>query len=434
MPTDPIDPHLSALSDALLDRREVILRDWRRAVTDDPEVATPVSLSRAQFRDHVPEVLASFSASLAAGADHDGDDLDLHAERAAAHGMLRWQQGYDLHEVMREWGHLQRILVDELERYAADHPAVPPRAMAIARRLLALLCSEAVNESTARFVQLQQAEAAAQVRDLEEALDARQERQQAEVLRGAAHDLRGSLGIVLGAASILARDDVPRDRRAALFGMVERAVASQQSLLGDLMNLARLQAGQERREVAPFDAATLLTDLCETAGPLASARGLTLTADGPAALEVVGDAVKVRRIVQNLLLNAIAYTDDGGISVQWGDSRADDPRRWRVTVRDTGPGFEAGPSGPLAHELEAATVEVHDAQRLAAGISTMIHPTPPTRPTPAPGVDATHRRQGEGIGLAIVKRLCELLDASLELDTRPGRGSEFRVVLPRSYD
>ena len=84
--------------------------------------------------------------------------------------------------------------------------------------------------------------------------------------------------------------------------------------------------------------------MCENLQPLAAERGLFLKADGPATLSVEGDAGKIRRIAQNLLLNALKYTQEGGVTMRWGDSRNNDPERWMLCVQDTGPGFHAGPA------------------------------------------------------------------------------------------
>jgi signal transduction histidine kinase len=423
-PVDPADEPLADLASYLDARREHILRAWHDAVNADADLSAPNALSRTQFRDHVPLVLAGLSDTLR-GA-HDAERTD---EKAGAHGAARWQQGYNLTELMREWGHLQMCLVEEFERYAELHPEVSRATMADARRLLVRLSSEAVNQSTAAFVGMRQAEAAAQVRDLEQAIQGRQgDRIHADLVRAAAHDLRGNLGIVVSAASVLARDDVPLATRTRLFDMVQRAAVSQQALLGNLIDLAHLQAGQEQRAIAPFDAAALLVDLCTTTHPFAHERGLFLAFDGPDTLQVEGDALKVRRIAQNLLLNALEYTDSGGVTVTFGDGRDSDPNRWMIRIRDTGPGFESGPSGPLAGVLKAATTESKTVEHDLAG-----GPTPLPEGTPSPDPGPGHRRRGEGIGLAIVKRLCELLDATLELDSRPGTGSEFRVILPRRY-
>ena len=123
------------------------------------------------------------------------------------------------------------------------------------------------------------------------------------------------------------------------------------------MDLTRLQAGQELRDVKPIDVAVLLRELLENLQPQAVARGLFLNADGAETLIVDADAIKVRRIAQNLLLNALKYTQAGGVTMGWGDSRNNDAKRWMLWVKDTGPGFHAGPGAPLAAALEDATAE-----------------------------------------------------------------------------
>ncbi len=136
-------------------------------------------------------------------------------------------------------------------------------------------------------------------------------------------------------------------------------------MLDDVMNLARLQAGHEQLEVKEFDAARLLRDLCDELQPQALERNLYLKTEGPDSLIVDGDAVKVRRIAQNLLINALRYTHVGGVTVGWGDSKENDAERWMFSVQDTGPGFHSGPGAPLVSALKAATVASHDIDRKA---------------------------------------------------------------------
>ena len=145
--------------------------------------------------------------------------------------------------------------------------------------------------------------------------------------------------------------------RDEFLGLLERSVSSLNSMLDEVMDLARLQAGYELRNVKPFDAAVLLKELFENLQPLATERGLFLKADGPDTLTVEGDAVKIRRIAQNLLLNALKYTSEGGVTLGWGDSRNNDPKRWMLCVQDTGPGIHAGPGAPLVEALQGATTE-----------------------------------------------------------------------------
>src|SRR6185295_20201921 len=106
--------------------------------------------------------------------------------------------------------------------------------------------------------------------------------------------------------------------------LLERSVSSLHSMLDEVMDLTRLQAGHELRDVKPIDVAVLLLELLETLQPQATQRGLILNADGVETLIIDGDAIKVRRIAQNLLLNALKYTREGGVTMGWGDSRNND--------------------------------------------------------------------------------------------------------------
>jgi signal transduction histidine kinase len=259
------------------------------------------------------------------------------------------------------------------------------------------------------------------------------ERQRAELWREAAHDLRGNLGVVVNVTAGLSLQGVSGPLRDNFVRMLNENVSSLHSLLEDVTDLARLQAGHERRQLKPFDAAVALGELCERMQPLVEERALYLTTEGPAKLAVEG-AVKVQRIAQNLLLNAIKYTTSGGVTVSWGDSRENDLNRWMLSVQDTGPGFHAGPGAPMAAALEEATTEarhVEEAAREGKGFRSGKEPD--LSPAARLAARSSHQEHGEGIGLSIVKRLCELLDATVEMVSNPGEGTTLRILFPRSY-
>ena len=273
------------------------------------------------------------------------------------------------------------------------------------------------------------------VSDLARALEQLREleRGRSELWRQAVHDLRGNVGVVMNVTAGLASQGVPTPSGDKFLRLLQRNVASLHSLLEDVMDLARLQAGHEHREVKAFDAAVLLRELCERMQPLAGGGGLFLKADGPDTLPVEGDAPKTQRIAQNLLLNALKYTSRGGVTVSWGDSRSNDAHRWMLCVEDTGPGFHAGPGAPMASALEEATEEARQVDATArTGIKA---PAANDLPPEAANVDnrPIHQERGEGLGLSIVKRLSELLDASMEMDSTPGEGTSMRIVFPRRY-
>jgi signal transduction histidine kinase len=186
--------------------------------------------------------------------------------------------------------------------------------------------------------------------------------------------------------------------------------------------------------VQAFDAARLVKEFCETARQLAADRNLFLKCEGPASLEVEGDAVKVQRILQNLVLNALQATQSGGVLVTWeAGSSPTDSHQWALCVQDTGAGFTSD-AMPLRQELKDATEGVREVEE-----SPQSDHSSSLSASPAPTLDSQSRGNGrrlpagEGIGLSIVKRLCELLDASIELQSATGQGTTFRVIFPRHY-
>ena len=430
-----LDEQLSALAAYLGTRREAILNAWRKAVARDPQMTTGAALPRAQLDDHIPALLDAFARRLRVlPVTVPATLMEEDKVEASAHGLQRWQQGYDLREVTREWGGLQLCLVDELESYATSHSGIDPRVMSIARRVWAEMCTEGATESVTKYFELQQIEANGHVLDLAQALEQLREleRSRAELWRQAAHDLRGNMGVVMNVTAGLVQG-APVPSGDKFLRILQRNVSSLHSLLEDVMDLARLQAGHESRDVKAFDAATVLRELCERMQHIAEERGLFLKTDGPDTLPVEGDSVKTQRIAQNLLLNALKYTPRGGVMVTWGDSRQNDAQRWMLCIDDTGPGFHAGPGAPIAAALEEAT---EDARQVEETARTGINRAAADDSQPAAATDArpVNQERGEGIGLSIVKRLCELLNASIEMESTAGEGTSVRIVFPRRYD
>lgn len=407
---------LNALADYLLERREHVLAAWRGAVDADPQLSTPSRLTRREFNDHIPAVLDALAATLRRAA-HDPEQV-VDTEADAAHGIHRWQQGYFLTEVLREWAHLNARLVELIDEFAQTHAAASPAAMSAARTALSRFFGEALTDSVSQFFQLKQLEARGQLRDLEAAVSrfSALDRDRGRLLREATHDLRGSVSVAATATAALRRPELEDGDRQAVLGALERSLDELRVLLTDLMDLARLEAGQDPRRLEEFDAGQALFGLCEELQAMARHQQLTLTAAGPRPFRVESDPAKVRRIAQNLLLNALSYARQGEVRLSWG---ARDAQRWWLQVEDEGPGVAAASAQPLVAGL-------HEATRIAADAA---EPSAP----PSLSLSSSGPAHGEGIGLSIVKRLCELLDAGLEARIDPALGTQFRVTFPQRY-
>jgi signal transduction histidine kinase len=441
--TPAVREQLSALGQMLGSQRQQVLDAWRSRAERDPLLASSSRWSRRQFEDHVPEIVDVLCAKLGEWPV-DTREADREHETAERHSKHRWQQGYDLRSLTREWGHLNAVLVAAIDHYER---AVPPSedvtdALSVARSVIAEIVLESTGESAREYSRLLQTEAAVRAREMESAIEQLREDERARsvVLRQAAHDIRGSLGIVTGSASIIDRETMRADERAQVHGLLQRGVRSLHQMMTDLIDLARLEAGEEQAAAEDFDAASLLRDLCATAQPLAQEKGLSLICQGPDSLPKVGDATNVQRIAQNLLLNAIKYTHQGHVTLSWGDDdEADSNGRWWLAVQDTGPGLERTDAAPLVHELEESTRLAREAEQPQGAQNPEPPNFPPLSATPTappmpegetPEGKALHEQwmPSEGVGLSIVKRLCDLLHATLEVDSSPEQGSRFRVV------
>ena len=423
---DAVNSQSAELARDLRQSRDEILRAWRDSVQDDPELRTASAISSAQFTDNIPKVLDAFELSLLSDDAHRETQATLEQrEGASEHGLQRWQQGYDLRETMREWAHLHRCILAYLEDYAERHAAIEPQVMRRARAALVRLCGDGACESAARYALLQQAEAAGRMRDLEAIVRELKslERQRIEMLREAAHDLRGSVGVITSASAVLSRS-TSDEMRQGFYRILDRATHSARSLLSDLIDLTRLEAGQDRVRVESFDASEMLRDLGESLRAEATQRGLFLKLEGPATLPIRGDRTKIQRIVQNLTLNAFKATSQGGITLAW--ERSGSEPRWTLVVADTGPGLQGSHSTALTSAMVEATEQSHhDTDEEAAEPPTAHDPMQRRGPALQKPVEI-----GEGIGLSIVKRLCELLGVAIELESVANAGTTFRLRIP----
>ncbi len=248
---------------------------------------------------------------------------------------------------------------------------------------------EAANESLERRVHDRTLALADALAEAERANAAR-----ARFVAAASHDLLQPLSAAkLFLASLEATDTGPEVQGA--IGRVRSAFDSVESILGALLDISRLDSGTGAITLAAIPLDTLFARLGTEFRAMAEQKGLELRVV-PCTLAVLSDPTYLRRIVQNLLANAVNYTRRG--TVLLGARRV--AGAVRIEVWDTGPGIPAA-------EREAVFREF---RRL-------------------PGSEAT---AGIGLGLAIVERACGLLHHPVELISAEGRGTGFRVTVPRA--
>ncbi len=176
----------------------------------------------------------------------------------------------------------------------------------------------------------------------------------------------------------------------------ENALKGAEDIIEALLDISKLDAGHAVFDVRPFSLGTVLTSLFNEFAPIAQDKGLELAIE-PSVASIVSDAVFFRRVMQNLIGNAIKYTDAGRIF---------------VGVRDAG-------DGKLVIEVEdtGAGIAVGDQQRIFQEFTRLE--------------DSHSGAKGIGLGLAIVERVCTSLGHELDLQSTPGRGSCFSVTVDR---
>ncbi|MFD1141953.1 sensor histidine kinase [Larkinella insperata] len=412
---DSNNSSLDALAVYLAARREALLNNWRTVCEKDTSIYTIGNMSREEFNNKVPFMLNGLEQRMR----QMPSDIDVKL-MASEHGLHRWQKGYSLHELLSEMNHLSQLVRDELRQYWKRFPTTDMDLVGQSYDLVAWFSLQSTNGSVEQYTELQRIAASSRTEALQKTLNELEHlsRQRGDLLRSSSHDLRSGFGVVKGAASLLELDGKSDEERKEMLEMLNRNLSSVHELVTQLMDLARLEAGQESISVQTFDVSELLHSLVKTYQPIAEEQSLMLQANGPSKLMIESDPIQVQRIVQNLVLNALTHTESGFISVSW---TTEDTLRWILSVQDSGPGLTNQQPGSFA-EILAPTVESTAAFGLSSAEADARE---------AANINASKAASsGEGIGLSIVKQLCELLGASLEIETRRGQGTLFRIRLP----
>jgi signal transduction histidine kinase/CheY-like chemotaxis protein len=215
------------------------------------------------------------------------------------------------------------------------------------------------------------------------------------LLAAASHDLRQPLhALNLFVARL--RDEPEPAERERLVGKVELAVDAMNELFDALLDVSRLDAGVLEPNITHFPVQRLLQRIETTFAGSAREKGLRLRV-APTPAWVRSDFILLERILFNLAANAVRYTAAGAVAI--GCRRRGD--LVRIDVLDSGPGIPPELQRDIFCEFFQG----------------------PGRPAD---------RGGLGLGLSIVERLCRLLGHSIELDSRPDRGSRFSILVPRA--
>lgn len=244
-----------------------------------------------------------------------------------------------------------------------------------------------------------------QLRKLNEELSVARDRAEvADRLKSAflatmSHELRTPLNSIIGFTGIILRGlagPLNAEQRKQL-GMVQGSARHLLALINDVLDISKIEAGELKVIIAPFDARAVIGRVVDALRPMAEAKRLALRAEvAPEIGEMVSDVRRVEQILLNLLNNAVKFTERGEVTLR----AAVEDGRLRVSVADTGIGIEPQDVEDIFRPF----------QQVDAGL--------------------TRAHEGTGLGLAISRRLAGLLRGEIHAASEWGKGSTFTVTLP----
>jgi signal transduction histidine kinase/CheY-like chemotaxis protein/HAMP domain-containing protein len=221
-------------------------------------------------------------------------------------------------------------------------------------------------------------------------------------LSNMSHELRTPLNSVIALSGVLNRRLINKisQEEYGYLEVIERNGKRLLSLINDILDISRIEAGREEIEIAKFDVGNLITEVLSMINPQAQQNKIELVyIEGDKKLDLASDIDKCRHVLQNLIGNAVKFTENGSVKI----SALKSDHHIAITVTDTGIGIS-----------ENHLPYIFDEFRQADG-------------------STSRKFGGTGLGLAIAKKYANLLGGTISVKSDPGKGSAFTLTLPVSY-
>jgi CheY-like chemotaxis protein len=213
------------------------------------------------------------------------------------------------------------------------------------------------------------------------------------------HELRTPLNAILGFSSMIRRDPLLHDSLRQNVDIINRSGEHLLTLINDVLEMAKIEAGRVQLENIPFDLGNMVRDVTDMMQIRAKEKGLRLLIDQSSRFPryIVGDEARLRQVLLNLTGNAVKFTQQGGVTLRLG-TKKNNNSRLLIEVEDSGPGIAPA-----------------DQQRIFE---------------PFVQLGEQGINKGTGLGLTITRQFVQLMGGNISLESALGKGSLFRVELP----
>ncbi|KGJ98462.1 response regulator [Thalassotalea sp. ND16A] len=222
-------------------------------------------------------------------------------------------------------------------------------------------------------------------------------------LANMSHELRTPMNAIIGYSEMLA-EDAEDDGLDEMLGDLNKITAAGRhllSLINDVLDISKIEAGRMDLFLEDFNLADVIKDVATTAQTLVDKNGNNLTTHVDGEIDLMhADVTKVRQILFNLVSNSAKFTKDGEISITAQCAELQGNSAIKISVKDSGIGIPA-------EKLESVFEEFSQADQ-----------------------STTKNYGGTGLGLALVKRFCELMGGNIHIESEEGKGSSFIFELP----
>ncbi|GAB3361614.1 MULTISPECIES: ATP-binding protein [Giesbergeria] len=258
-----------------------------------------------------------------------------------------------------------------------------------------------LDEEMRRYKDRLEAEVQQRTADLVLARNAAEAANQAKsaFLANMSHELRTPLNAVLGFSNMMRKDPLLPERQRQNLDIINRSGEHLLTLINDVLDMAKIEAGRVQLQQLPFDLGALVRDVTDMMQIRAQEKGLQLLIDQDSEFPryIVGDEARLRQVLINLLGNAVKFTDQGGVSIRLG-TRQNQQSHLVIEVEDSGPG-----------------IAPEDQERIFQ---------------PFTQIGEQGINKGTGLGLTITRQFVQLMQGQITLHSTPGIGSVFRIELP----